>query len=172
MTVQRRSQEQMPLGRLKELVSYNSETGIFTRLKSGGRKAAGSRAGYFNSAGYELISLDGHWYLGHRLAIYYATGVWPHDEVDHINGNPSDNRLANLRHATRSENMQNIRHGGGWHLHKTYKKWQALIRANGKRHFLGRFNTQDEARQAYEKAAANLHPFIERPAPAKQEVML
>lgn len=78
-------------------------------------------------------------------------------EVDHIDGNPSNNRRENLRLATRAENARarkiqwtsSGRRGVSWH----HGKWQVSIRVNKKLLYLGRFKTLEEATKAYEEAA-------------------
>jgi hypothetical protein len=169
LSSQKRRPEELSIERLRELLTYDAERGHFFRNKSSGRRKAGDRAGYINNQGYELIWLDGKWFLAHRLAYYYCTGIWPTHEIDHINSNPSDNRFCNLRHVTRSENMQNVEQGG-WHFDKKSGKWQAMIRANKTRLYLGRFDTEERARQAYQDAAEVHHPY-RKPAPAKQEAL-
>jgi len=84
--------------------------------------------------------------------------------VDHINGNGLDNRKANLRPATRSQNACNIPKykpsrskykGLTWH--KARRKWNARIRKNGKTYSLGYFDSQIPAAKAYDTAAKKLH---------------
>jgi hypothetical protein len=96
-------------------------------------------------------------------------GEWPSGEIDHINGVRTDNRVENLRVATRSENMQNTKKpvtnksgkkGVSWD--KTTGKWRAEIRANGKKYNLGRFKTIEEAFKAHESAADKLHRCFAR----------
>ena len=92
---------------------------------------------------------------------------WPKEHVDHINGDTSDNRWVNMREATNSENMQNLRGprrdnktgvlGTCWD--KARSKWVAVIQVKGKQRNLGRFDSQDEAAAAYLKAKRELHPF-------------
>lgn len=94
-------------GRLKELLHYEPGTGCFTwRLPSSVSKV-GDRAGGSHGLGYRSIGVDYNKYLEHTLAWVYMTGEWPENEVDHINGEKSDNRWENLRAATRSENGHN-----------------------------------------------------------------
>jgi hypothetical protein len=91
-------------------------------------------------------------YLAHRVIWAMATGAWPPDQIDHINGDRADNRIENLRAVTSAENQQNaaMRHdntsgvvGVSWH--KAHGKWQVQIRASGKNIHLGYFNNKDEA---------------------------
>jgi len=85
--------------------------------------------------------------MAHRLAWFLVYGRNPKGEIDHINGNPSDNRICNLRECTRSQNVMNTRRGNGVCWHKTKKKWQALVKSGGKSHFLGHFDTREEAEE-------------------------
>src|SRR3990167_3120706 len=103
--------------RLKELLSYNPNTGEFTRLVATGIHGcnkAGVVVGCLSdhpTQGYILIRVnnDGILYRAHRLAWLYVYGFWPPADIDHINGNRSDNRIVNLRSVTRSQNLQNMR---------------------------------------------------------------
>jgi len=149
---------------LKNYLRYDSETGEFWWLAKGkGRKKihfmrpAGSKRD-----GYVVIGLLGKEYRAHRLAFFYLNGRWPH-EIDHINGDRADNRIANLRECTRRQNMgnssrkKNNKSGfkGVW-WYAAYKKWTSSIRINGRSTFLGYFDTPEAASEAY-IAAANLH---------------
>jgi|SRR5262249_13953776 len=84
--------------RLREVLSYDPETGTFTwRVSGGGRRTSGV-AGHHDRAwkGYVCIAVDGRKYRAQRLAFLYMTGDWPPAQIDHINGDTSDNRWANL----------------------------------------------------------------------------
>jgi hypothetical protein len=70
-----------------------SSSGRLTRVRVG----AGDKAGTTNRRGYVDIKIDGRSYLAHRLAWLYVTGEFPIHEIDHINGNPSNNIWTNLR---------------------------------------------------------------------------
>lgn len=92
--------------RLKVLLTYNPETGIFKRNITSGGKVKGGVAGS-KSNGYNRISIDGSTYMAHRLAFLYMEGYWPEYQIDHINRKRNDNRWQNLRHVTRSCNIKN-----------------------------------------------------------------
>jgi hypothetical protein len=151
--------------RLKQLVAYDPDGGEFTWLVTVSNRAPAGRKAGGMSNGYIVIRLDGVLYRAHRLAWLYVHGVWPEHDIDHINGRRSDNRLVNLRPATRAENLQNLRiaraYGSSGLLgaHRWKGKWRAAIAANGIQHHLGTFETPQEAHEAYLRAKAQLHPF-------------
>jgi len=95
--------------RLKELLEYNPETGLFIRKKTTASNAqVGNIAGFLNKhTGYKSIHIDGKEYYCHRLAFLYMNGFLPEKQVDHINRIKDDNRWINLRNATSTENLQN-----------------------------------------------------------------
>jgi hypothetical protein len=148
--------------RVRELLSYDKDTGLFTwrASRKGVKRASGLRAGTTNKLGYVYVTIDRVMYLGHRLAWLYVKGRWP-SEIDHKNGNPSDNRFANLRIATHCQNMQNAKKrraglkGVVWAPERG--KWTAAITANRKFIHLGYFPTELSAHEAYQKAAMKLH---------------
>lgn len=154
--------------RVRELLNYNQETGVFTRrVRTSNRIKTGEDAGGLNSNGYVRISLDGQKHLAHRLAWIHVHGALPPNDIDHINGNRSDNRLSNLRGVTHAENHQN-RHspnkgstskylGVSWY--KAYQKWMSRITLNGRSIFLGYFETEEAAAAAYITAKHEHHPF-------------
>lgn len=92
--------------RLKELMTYNESTGVFTRIRPI------QRAGYrvsdnLNGDGYLALCIDYKQYLQHRVAWLYAYGQFPEGHLDHINRIKTDNRICNLRQVTDFENSQN-----------------------------------------------------------------
>ena len=152
--------------RLRELLSYDPDTGIFHWQVSRGSVKRGAQAGRKNDEGYIEISLDSRYYKAHRLAWLYVHGEWPTDQLDHINGARPDNRIANPREATNAENGQNQamyshntsgRRGVSWC--RVVGKWKARIKANGRRIHLGYFEDIDDAARARAKAKASLHEF-------------
>jgi len=149
----------MPLtqNRLKWLLKYSPDTGEFRWLVTKGRCRAGALAGATDAGGYRVIRVDGVLYKAHRLAWLYAYGRWPDGLLDHINRVPSDNRLANLRRATQSENMHNANRrsrsgvpGVRWRAERN--RWVAQIRVGYRNHVIGSFVSKDEAIAARRKA--------------------
>lgn len=149
---------ELTLDRLKQLLSYDPLTGLFTRLvgRSGGGKA-GSVAGCVKT--YVEIKIDGVGYLAHRLAWFYMTGSWPASDIDHEDTDKHNNRWINLRKATDSQNRANIsvqkNNKLGVKGVSPYRgKFRTSIRVNGKGIALGTYNTVTEASAAYERAAS------------------
>lgn len=157
--------EAVTAARLRSLLRYEPLTGEFFWIEGGRARPAGKRAGHEHNAGYRGIRVDGKAYLAHRLAWLYVHGAWPVNQIDHINGERADNRIANLRECSNAENCQNVRahrDGAGLigtSLEKRRGKWQAGIGFGGKRIFLGYFQTREEAHDAYVKAKSQHHSF-------------
>jgi hypothetical protein len=154
--------------RLKELLSYDPETGIFTNLTQRSKKIKiGNVAGCTDELGYKKIVLDGFIYRGHQLAWLYMNGKLPITSLDHINEIKNDNRICNLREITKSGNAQNIlasqaNNKSGFKgvcLNKNSGKYRSTININGKQISLGEHITPEEASEAYLKAKRELHTF-------------
>lgn len=156
--------EKLTLKRLKQVYLYEPETGRFLRLQEansfGGKAKVGTVAGSSSGERYLRIGIDGKVYRAHRLAWFYVTGEWPEHGVDHIDMNPVNNRWANLRAATQSQNAVNTsRRRDNTSGFKGVKRtvsggWQAVLHVNGKKLSLGTFKTPQEAFDAYTAAAS------------------
>lgn len=158
----RRSSAPLTQERLKQVLSYDPETGRFSRISASRRTdRIGKEPGYHDKKyGRHFIAVDGQEYLAHRLAHLYVTGEWPEGEIDHKNCKPSVNEWENLRPATRWQNAANMPKRSGtssrfkgvsWDKKK--KKWAASITVNYRRIHLGRFNSEEKASEVYFAAA-------------------
>ena len=140
--------------RVRELLSYNKETGIFTwRVSRPGPARAGDVAGRL-AKHYWYIGVDGKYLIAHRLAWLYEYGVWPSGEIDHIDRNKLNNRIANLRDVNRATNVQN-QPAKGFYFQRGL--FVACVVANGKRYDLGAYKTEAEASAAYLSGKRILH---------------
>ncbi len=151
--------------RLKELLSYDPKTGVFHRLVTRPNSRAGDVAGTKHGSPnpYIVIMVDGRRYLAHRLAFLFVTGTWPPEEVDHRDGDGSNNRWKNLRACAKSHNLANAGRrrnntsgfkGVSWC--RASNKWRAQI-GFGVARYLGCFDRIEDAASAYGKAARKFH---------------
>jgi hypothetical protein len=157
--------------RVRQALKYDAGTGVFTWRIGRQGAAAGSVAGCVDIYGYRIIGMDRRGYRAHRLAWLYAYGHWPTAEIDHIDGDRLNNRIANLREATRSENQRNVgvtrsNTSGfkGVYWYPRDRKWQAKIMLGGKSKHLGLFDSPDLAHAAYCEAAGRIHGDFARVA--------
>lgn len=147
---------------VEQMLAYDPETGIFTWRLNRRRARAGAVAGRKNEHGYILIKINSRAYSAHRLAFFITYGRWPVGDTDHINQNKSDNRIANLREATRGQNKMNCpvrrdsltgcrgispRHLAG------HTNYQVRINVDGKRVHLGCFEDPELAALVYDSAS-------------------
>lgn len=141
---------------VRELLDYEPETGVFRWLSdaANGRTKKGTVAGSLSRSGYRRIKLNRSRYQAHRLAWLYVYGEWPSDEIDHINALRDDNRIENLRIASRSQNRANSksRRAGLKGAYKGRSGFTAVCRGR----YIGHFDTAEEAHAAY-CAAAEKH---------------
>jgi len=151
---------------MNTLLRYNPNTGVFTWLANRNIQTfAGDVAGSIKKDGYIAIGVNKKYYKAHRLAWLFTYGVWPTSQIDHINGDRTDNRIVNLRESTSAQNHQNRKlpktnTSGYMGVYKDVSgKWAARIRIAPTRVFLGLFDTPEQAAKAYTLAKANLHTF-------------
>ena len=156
---------------VRQLLDYDPSTGELRWKVSRGRAKAGGIAGSKTSQGYREITVNRQRFFVHRLIWLMTHGRLPKEELDHINGQRSDNRLENLRECSRVENLQNLR-GKRRNAKTPYMgviknskgrkgqpRWSAAIRVNKKRIYIGSFDTPEEAHEAYLNKKRELHRF-------------
>jgi len=140
--------------RLRALLDYCPETGVFTRKKSSGRgfRPAGKKAGGVAGHLYVRISVDGSRYYGHHLAWLHYHGDWPDGLIDHIDGNGANNAIKNLRRATSSQNLMNAKASDagipdvrGISKRKDTGAYAVYLNKDGKRYRFGCYPTIEEA---------------------------
>lgn len=147
---------------LRSILRYNAESGKLFWLVDWQKPRAmiGSEAGSI-VGGYHRISINHKKYLSHRLVWFYVHGAWPNDQIDHINGDKTDNRLKNLRLADSSTNQSNIgvrpSKKTPWPKGVSYEasrgKWRAGIKVHGKSYNLGYHASPELAHDAYVRAS-------------------
>lgn len=141
--------------RLKQLLHYDPVTGVFTRIQSNRSDRLNQQTGSRNTNGHIQIRIDGKLYVAHRLAWLYVNGQFPINQLDHIDGDKTNNKFGNLRTATNKQNQENVPiqvnntsgHRGVC-FEKTRrgsKKFGAYVGHNGKQIRVGLFATVDEA---------------------------
>ncbi len=141
---------------LKQLLSYDKKTGLFTWISNNPMRASvlGTIAGSVGSKGYVNIEINNRTYKAHRLAWLYVTGSHPTDQIDHKNQKTNDNSFDNLREADNGINQQNSTRyannsSGSTGVYPTKSgKFKALIRVNKKLITIGTCSTKDEAIRA------------------------
>lgn len=167
-----RYKDPLTLERLKEVLFYDLQTGVFVwRVELGWRGKVDQQAGSRDKRGYTRIMIDGKLYLAHRLAWFYVTGQWPAEQIDHRDCDRSNNSFSNLREATSSQNNQNCRKRSGgaskfkgvsWHVRN--RMWESRIKLDGKQIRLGLYRTEEEAHAAYCEAAKKMFGSYARAA--------
>lgn len=159
-------QETVTVERVREVFDYDPDTGLLMYKRNrGGLRGRGEVAGricprsYRQGGGYRLVGFNGREYGAHRLIWLWWHGVHPSGHIDHINLDRADNRIANLRDCTQSQNMGNRRQQSnntsgfkGVSYSKASNKWSASLRGK----HLGLFGTPDAAHDAYKSAALQL----------------
>ena len=145
-------QAKLSQARLQQLLDYDPDTGIFTWKVAAGRSVkAGDPAGYVSkSHGYIAIQVESKLYYANRLAWLHFYGIWPTNQIHHMNTVKTDNRIANLDDVTNQVNNSYKRihmqgHLVGTTFDKHSGKWMARIGINGKREYLGLYGTKEEA---------------------------
>lgn len=153
-----------PLKRLRELFAYDPNTGVLSWRVSRGTTRAGNEAGWLSKNGYVYVGLDGGSVSAHRIAWYMATGKQPKQFLEHIDRDPTNNRIANLRECTHAQNQQNKKtysnnrsgvKGVSWY--PRYNKWRVRIQHLGRPILVGMFSDFEDACTARTTAQKALH---------------
>ena len=128
-----------PLSVLRDLFTYDPHTGLLVWRKTQGTARAGREAGWIHQTGYVYVGVGGKSYKAHRIVWYMHYGKPPKDLLDHIDRDPTNNRISNLRECTHAENQQNKRtyannlsgvKGVSWY--PRYNKWRVRIQHRGR----------------------------------------
>jgi hypothetical protein len=154
--------------RLQELLNYDPETGIVTAKQPFNRRGGyntGDVVGYPDVGGYLKVTIDKTPYALHRVIWKLVTGNEPVDYLDHKDRNRQNNRWANLREATSTQNAANMKpsalYGSGGRgvrfMPGSKRKWHVEIQANGERFKIGEFDSFEEAHEAYKADAKRRH---------------
>ncbi len=156
--------------RLRTLVDYCPETGVMRWKVKRWRAMPGDACGTPSRGGLR-VCIEQRDYLVHRIAWLFVHGRWPEGDIDHVDGNPTNNRINNLRVCNQLENQQNRSARGSkrntsghacvsWDAHR--RAWMVRIRGNGRTYFGGRFSSLDEAVEARDRLKAKVHSFQPR----------
>ena len=151
--------------RLREVLSYDPDTGVFRWIAKTSKFShmhPGDIAGGAEADGRRSIRIDGLMHWAHRLAWLYMTGKWPAGDIDHRDTDPGNNRWLNMREATKSVNAQNRTKGQGKNglplgVSLKGKRFEAGIKIDGRRRYLGTFDTPAAAHSAYVTAKRANH---------------
>jgi hypothetical protein len=149
----------MTADKLRTMLDYDLESGVFRwKVKAAACVTIGSVAGS-NDGGYRRISISGKNYWAHRLAWLHVYGAWPQHQIDHIDGDRSNNRIANLRDVSSRINSQNRVVTGAYFQDG---RWKVRIITPHDNLYLGGFPSKEEAEAAYLKAKRTYHEgFVE-----------
>lgn len=154
--------------KVREMLHYDPNDGLFWWKQPRHGRQISKPVGVMDDLGYKRIMIDGKQYLAHRLAWLHVNGYWPENIIDHIDGNPRNNSIGNLRQCnysqsncntkTRRDNLSGVK-GVRWH--KKAKKYNVRVCINGVRRSMGLFSdlefaelVSSEARDKYHKEFA------------------
>lgn len=151
--------------KIHSLFEYREDGNLLWKVSSTNRVRIGDIVGYLNIAGYHRVQIDRKKYFLHRLIYMYHHGsLTPGMDIDHIDGNKSNNRIENLREITHSQNLMNAKINKnsktgvkGVYFSKKAKKYQTQLVINGKNTYLGTYSTLEEAEKVMKEAREKYH---------------
>ena len=154
------------IARIADLLEYKADEGVFLwKISPSYRVSAGMVAGHLHASGYVHLQIANRQIAAHRVAWALIHGEWPKNQIDHIDGNKSNNRIVNLRDIGAKENTQNQRRckssnlsSGLLGVSRNRDKWQAQIKTGGVRVHIGTYDTPQLAHLAYLEAKRLAHP--------------
>lgn len=164
----------IPASELTRIFEYRSDGTLVWRHRDDmpiqwRNRYVGRTAGTRTHQKYIQVSICNRVYKAHRVIWAWHTGEWPTDEIDHINGDPSDNRIENLRPASRTENAinrgvqsNNTSGATGVSWCRKRKMWRSFIGVDGAFIHIGYFQDKNDARDAYSEASARYHGSYSR----------
>ena len=151
----------VPVDELHQRLRYDPDTGLVYRREmpptTGPRPSLDEPVGSTCAKGYKVFEIRGRQYKLHRIAWALHTGVWPELPLDHLNGDRSDNRWANLREVTYAQNRQHckqVQEGKCYYKRAQNGRYEASFRRANRRVAVGTFATEHEAEIAVQVAKA------------------
>ncbi|HEY6861677.1 MAG TPA: HNH endonuclease [Pseudolabrys sp.] len=155
---------------VREMLDYDRETGVlkWSQSEKVRPQFRGTVAGTIQYDGYRCLRFKFHRYYAHVLIWFHVHGAWPREQIDHWDLNRDNNALANLRLATPRQNSVNTKvskknTSGFKGVCEQNGRWIAQMRQDGKRGYIGSFDTAEEAFEAYKQAALKQHGEFARP---------
>jgi hypothetical protein len=151
---------------VRRLLNYDQSTGVLTwAVDTGTNRAKAGKIAGTECLGYRVIRINRKGYKAHRLAWLHTHGAWPTGVIDHIDGNPLNNALSNLRDVTPAMNQHNRKRADagsktgqlGVYASPTYGKFYSSIVVGGVKHYLGTFDDAGSAHDAYMAKKAEIH---------------
>jgi hypothetical protein len=153
------------------MFELNSKEGnLIWKVSNSNRVKIGDIAGHYNKKNKAIVvGINGNTYYAHRIIFLLVTGRWPDGEIDHIDGNRLNNVPSNLRECTRLQNQRNLGisarnksgvKGVSWDSKR--KLWFVCISTGKKTKALGRYNSLEDAAEAYQKASIQFHGEFRR----------